>query len=317
MLNAESIDLEEYLQNRHIQYTPPGSKNVGRNSIGISCPFCGDHTYSGDNHLGIKVDTKQWNCWICGAGRNKHFLSLVVKLENCSYKQAEAILEPFAHSDMSLFSTATDRPLSVSQGHFKLPSECKDELMEPHRKYLESRNFDPDYIFHKYKLKCVGPISKRWKLSIVAPVIFNYRMVSFISADITRKRAMKYKNCPLEESVIPINNTIYNMDNAGNSAIIVEGITDVWNIGDGAVALYSKHASRQQLKILSGFDRVFVMLDPDAFESTVLNRLSPAEQLAQDLSAFTETEIIELDGIDPAELDSGDVRSLRREIFGS
>ena len=313
MLTVESIDIEEYLQSRDIPYSPAGSKNVSRNSIGISCPFCGDNS----SHLGIKLDTKQWNCWICGAGRKKHFLSLVVKLENCSYRQAEELLKPFAHSDMSLFSRAADVPINVPYERFNLPTECKNNLMDAHRKYLESRGFDPDYIFDKYKLKCVGPVSRRWKLSLIAPVYFRHRIVSFLAADITRKRKNKYDNCSLEESVIPINQTLYNIDNASNSVIVVEGITDVWNIGDGAVALYTKHASRQQLKILSAFDRVFIMLDPDAFTNDGLNKLSSADQLAQDLSAFTETVIIEMDHGDPAELSGADVSSLRREIFGS
>jgi len=316
MLIAESVDIEEYLQNRDIPYSPPGSKNVGRNSVGISCPFCGDHEHSGDNHLGIKIDTKQWNCWICGAGRNKHILSLIVKLENCSYRQAEALLKPFAHSDMSLLLDRSEMPINVPYEQFKLPPECQNELLEQHRKYLESRSLDPRYIFSKYKLLSVGPISRRWKLSLIAPVYFNHRIVSFLSADITRKRMSKYMNCPLDESVIPINNTVYNLDNASNAVVVVEGITDVWNIGDGAVALYTKRASSQQLKILSTFDRVFIMLDSDALHSTSLNTLSPAYQLAQDLSAFTETEIIELTDGDPADLLENDVRSLRRELFG-
>ena len=313
MLVTESVDIEEYLQSRDIPYSPPGSKNVSRNSIGIGCPFCGDTS----NHLGIKIDTKQWNCWICGAGRNKHLLSLIVKLENCSYKQAEKTLKPFAHSDMSLLVDRSVMPINIPYGQFKLPAECVNELLESHREYLESRNLDPDYIFNKYKLKCVGPISRRWKLSLIAPVHLNHRIISFLSADITRNRMSKYMNCPLEESVIPINDTVYNLDNATNTVVIVEGITDVWNIGDGAVALYTKRASSQQLKILSTFDRAFIMLDADALHNQTMNKLSPAYQLAQDLSAFTETVVIELDEGDPADLTTDDVRSLRKELFGS
>ncbi len=121
----------------------------------------------------------------------------------------------------------------------------------------------------------------------------------------------------IEEVLIPVNHTIYNVDTTQHTILVVEGLTDVWNIGDGAVGLYTKHATRQQLKILSEFDRVFIMLDPDALETTVLNTLSPAEQLATDLAGFTETEIIELDHGDPGDMEPDDVKHLRREIFGS
>jgi hypothetical protein len=315
MITQELVDIEEYLQARNIVYSPPGSKNVGRNSIGISCPFCGDHAYSGDNHLGIHIDSKKWNCWVCG--KKGSLLHLITKLERCSYRQAKEILEPYTHSDMSLLQTAHTELIRDSQKYFKLPAECTDELLISHRKYLASRGFDPDFVYNKYNLKCVGPISKRWRLSLIVPVYYHHRLVSFISADITRKREIKYKNCSLEESPLPVNQVIYNADRATNSILIMEGITDVWNIGDSAGALFTKRASRQQLKILSGFNKVFIMLDADALHSTTINTLSPADQLAQDLAAFTNTEIIELDHGDPADLKPDDVKHLRRELFGS
>lgn len=305
MIIQEAIDIEEYLQARNIPYDPPGSKNVGRNHVGISCPFCGDHAYSGDNHLGIKIDTKQWNCWVCAAKGS--LLQLIAKLEGCSYRQAEEILKPFTHSDMSLLRNVSDMPLRASQGYFKLPPEAKDELLEPHRRYLESRGFDPDFLQQKYNLKCVGPVGK-WKLRIIVPIYFHHRLVSFTSADITRKSRSKYRHCPNDESLLPINQTLYNLDNVKHTIIVVEGITDVWRIGDGAVALYRKHASIQQLRILSNFSRVIIMLDSDANKE--------AEQLASNLAGFTETEITELDHGDPADLSEQDVKQLRREIFG-
>lgn len=308
MIYPELIDIEEYLQNRGIPYDPPGSKNVGRNSVGIACPFCGDHQHSGNNHLGIKLDTKQWNCWICGAGRNKGFLSLVAKLENCSYRQAEEVLRPFMHSDMSLVQTANRDDFRALQGQFKLPDEAVKELLPLHRNYLEKRNFDPEFIFQHYNLYSVGNISKRWKFRLIVPIYFHFRMVAFVGADVTRQHSLKYKNCSPEESLIPINSTVYNFDRAKHTVIVVEGITDVWRIGNGAVALYTKHATRQQLKILSEFERVFIMLDSDA--------ITAAEELANNLAGFTETEIIELDEGDPADMKDDDVKSLRREIFG-
>lgn len=309
MIQTEAIDVEEYLQSKHIDYDPPGSKNVGRNSVGIQCPFCGDHNYSGANHLGIKLDTKQWNCWICGQGRNRSFLYLVKRLENCSYRQAEEILKPFLHRDMSLLPTGADLPLIQNERQFSLPAEAENRLLSMHKLYLQSRNFDAEYIFNKYQLKCVGPISKKWKFRLIAPIIFNRRTVSFLGADVTRKHNMKYKNCPINESIIPINQTLYNYDNSNKHTVIVcEGVTDVWRIDDGTVAIYRKFVTSQQMKILSTFNRVFIMLDSDALEA--------AEQLANNLAGFVETEIIELDDGDPADLSESDIKHLRHEVFG-
>ena len=310
MIIAESIDIEEYLQSKHIEYSPPGSKNVSQNSVGIHCPFCNDTS----NHLGIKLDTKQWNCWICGKKGN--IFSLIRELEECSYRDVEEHLKPFAHSDMSLLFKFTDGDLRTSQERFELPKEACNDLLKNHRKYLKSRGFNPDHIFNKYKLKCVGPISRRWKNTLIVPIHVHRRVVSFVASDITGGRLSKYKNCPMDESLIPINNTLYNMDNANDTVVVTEGVTDVWNVGDGSVALFRKYATRQQLRILSTFNRVFIMLDPDALEAETVNMLSPADKLAQDLSAFTETEIIELTDCDPGDMKKDDIKHLRREIFG-
>ena len=300
------VDIEEYLQNKNIPYDPPGRKNVGKNSIGISCPFCGDHAYSGDNHLGIKLDTKQWNCWICSAKGG--LFKLIKKLEGCSsYRQVEEILKPYAHSDMSLLPIASDTPLRASQSYLKLPDETTDTPIKTHTDYLKSRGFDPTYLHHKYKLKYVGPIGD-WKLRIIIPIYFHHKLVSFTSADITRKSDTKYRHCPNEESLIPINQTLYNIDNANHTVVVVEGVLDTWRIGDGAVALYHKQASRQQLKILSTFNKVYIMLDSDATRE--------AELIAADLAAFTETEIIELNDGDPADMSEEEVKELRTTIFG-
>jgi len=155
MIIQELVDIEEYLQARNVVYSTPGSKNVGRASVGISCPFCGDHAYSGDNHLGIHIDSKRWNCWVCG--KKGSLLYLITALERCSYRQAEEILKPYTHSDMSLLQTANTEPISDSQRRFELPFECTNELLSTHRKYLKSRGFDPDFIYKKYRMKCVGP----------------------------------------------------------------------------------------------------------------------------------------------------------------
>jgi len=317
MINVETIDVEEYLQDRGIPYGQSNTKNVGRAGVGINCPFCGDHSHSGGNHLGIKLDTKQWFCWICGSGRGKHFISLVVKLENCSYRQAKEILTKYTHSDIGQLQTFNDDDLRAFKGRFSLPFEAKTELLSAHRKYLESRNFDPDFIFNKYNLRCVGPPSKYWNLMLIVPIFYHRTMVSYLGADITRQRDNKYKNALIEESRIPVNETIYNFDNATHTAIVVEGVTDVWRIGDGVVGLYTKHATTQQLKILSGFGRVFIMLDSDANDPIALNQQSPSDKLANELSPFTETEIIELDEGDPADLKEDDVKHLRRELFGN
>jgi len=48
--------------------------------------------------------------------------------------------------------------------------------------------------------------------------------------------------------------------------IIVEGITDVWRLGDGAVATFTKNFTREQILLLKkkNIKEAFVFYDSDA-----------------------------------------------------
>jgi DNA primase len=298
---SELVDIEEYLDSIGIEYTHPGSKNTGRESISISCPFCGDHEYSGNNHLGIKMDTKVWNCWICSARGS--LIKLAMRLEGCDYNDAIEHLRPFMNIDPS---TLQDNDSEVRQPTRKVELPGVATLLDSHHNYLEGRNFDPEYIFRKYKLNCVGPIG-RWRHSLIIPYFNNGRIITFSGADITGTSDTKYRYLSNEQSVNPIGKTLYNIDNAIDTALVVEGVTDVWRVGDGAVALGRKKYTTWQIKRLSKFKRVFIMLDSDAHEM--------AEELAHDLGMFTEVVLYELDEGDPCDLSPYDIALLRKEIF--
>ena len=297
----ELIDIEEYLDSIGVDYTHPGSKNTGRESISIECPFCGDHAYSGGNHLGIKTDSKVWNCWICP--EKGGLIKLVMKLERCDYNDAVEHLEPFMHLDPSL--VLDDQP-DVRQPTREVKLPGVNTLLDSHLNYLRGRNFNPNYIFRKYKLRCNGPIGK-YKHSLTVPYFKNGRIVTYSIADITNKSKTKYKYLSNEHSIYPMGEILYNIDNALDTVIIVEGITDVWRLGDGAVGLGRKKYTSAQVKRLIKFKRTFVMLDSDASDM--------GEQLANDLGMFTETTLISLNSGDPCDLSTNEVKLLRKDIF--
>jgi len=304
LIHPETIDIEEYLDAKGVAYSPPGSKNVGKNSIGISCPFCGDHAYSGDNHLGIRLDSKIFSCWICG--RTGNIFKLVMKLEECTFKQAVRTLAKYVYYDVSFAEKDTDVVISNSNSTISLPSYAKKELFSVHRKYLLDRGFDPDYIFNKYDLYCTGMLGK-WKFRLIIPVYHKKKLVTFSSRDITDKSPNKYVHFANDLSIIPIKQTVYGIERALDIAVVVEGATDVWNIGDGTVCIWNKKASAQQIKQLINFKKVFIMLDSDAKDQV--------EELAYDVGAFTDTEIIDLSEGDPGDLTKEEVRYLRKQIF--
>jgi DNA primase len=103
---------------------------------------------------------------------------------------------------------------------------------------------------------------------------------------------------------------LYNIDTVKDTAIIVEGVTDVWRIGQGCVATMGLEYTTEQIKLLvdRGVKQAFVMFDSESFA------IRKARKLANSLSIFMESETIELSDGDPGELTINQVQEIRGEI---
>ena len=109
----------------------------------------------------------------------------------------------------------------------------------------------------------------------------------------------KYYSCP----GMKVSQLLYNLDNARDKpfVVIVEGITDVWRVGDHAVGLLGKTMSRYQRKFLSSHwasKPIVVLLDADAQEQV--------RGIVNDLARMGNNPIIPVtlpNGHDPADLD--------------
>ena len=136
-------------------------------------------------------------------------------------------------------------------------------------------------------------------------------MVSFTTRDVTGKRYTPYIGCKEEKSVVNIKHTLYNIDSVGDTAVVVEGPTDVWNMGDGFVATFGTVYTPEQVCCLIGIKRLFILYDGEE------EAIKMAYKLAYDASTFIpDVEVLELDEGDPGKLGGSDVRVLRRELFG-
>ena len=110
---------------------------------------------------------------------------------------------------------------------------------------------------------------------------------------------------------MPINHILYNFDTVKDCVVIVEGVTDVWRMGDGFVCSFRKAMTPEQIQFLmkKRIKRAFVMYDADAKDQSYA--------LANQLSGLIEiVEVLELDGGDPADMALEDVMNLRAEVFG-
>jgi DNA primase len=111
--------------------------------------------------------------------------------------------------------------------------------------------------------------------------------------------------------VIHHKHILYNLDTVKSSMIIVEGIFDVWRIGDGAVASFGITYTLEQIILITLIkpSRVFIMFDsePQAQRN--------AEKLGSALSSLgMKTEVITPSHGDPCDLTDSEVLSLRKEF---
>lgn len=303
-MNLYLLDICSYLDSKGIQYSHSG-KNVSEGNVGIQCPFCDDPS----DHLGIHLENKTINCWRCGTRGTA--VKLIMKLERIGFEQA---LERIAsltsrRKDISQKWTRSESEERTGLTSLTLPKECQNVLLDQHRSFLEKRRFDPDKIFSKYDLKCVEQ-SVNWKFRLIIPIKRHGRAVAWTGRDVTGQAQVPYLNAPKEQCVLPVKHTLYNLDSVRDTAIVVEGPLDVWRIGDGAVCTYGTKYTRQQILLLSKLRRVFVLFDSDA--------KNLAKNFGADLSLFVpQTEILNLDQGDPADMAPSDVQELRKMVFGS
>lgn len=296
------FDIIKYLDDNEIDYWL-GGKNVQRGWVNIACPFC----YDNSNHLGINLETKLFHCWVCGekGGPEK----LVMALQETYFNEAQNIVEIYSNGE-GLYKGIDPEEKTSSRGDLRaLWAKFREDLPQIYIDYLKERDFDPDRIIPAFNLRAQGPVGK-WKFRIIAPVLVNGEVVSFVARSITDSDP-KYLHCPNNLSVIPIKKTLYNLDTVKKNILIVEGVTDVWRFGDGCVATYGMEVSWEQIMLLKkkNLKRFYIMFDGES------EAIRNAEKLAGRLLDFIPYgEVLRLGEGDPAEIDQTDADELRMEL---
>lgn len=304
-MNLETFDPIAYFEDRNIPYSTEG-KNVTEGWANIECPFpfCNDPS----NHLGINLESKLFSCWACGekGGMDR----LIQELEGCTWSESQVILGQFQENPYKDIPLDVKYPETGSKTAYLKDilfdqSLFSDPWPKMHLNYLKGRDFDPEILIPKYRLKACYNVGK-YKFRIIAPVIMDNKIVSFVGMDVTRQAKIPYKNASDSESVIPIKSCLYNLDNANETVILVEGITDVWRIGDGAVATLGKKVTMEQINLLirKGIKRVYLLPDSDAIDEW--------EQLGFTIAPlFDHVTLLNLDAGDPADLTGKTLRKIQ------
>lgn len=288
------FDAAQFCEDYNIEYWTEGSKNVSKGWINIQCPFCGDVS----NHLGIELETGKCNCWKCGGKKLSDIVWHFTKDRN-----KQDIIDKYSW----LFAQPTIK--SIIKKKLNVPGTRP--LTIKYKEYLERRGFDPDYIEQKYDLRYGEPYSK-YEYRLIIPIYFQHEIVSFQTRRVFDDNSIRYKNCSNDTSIIENKKVCYNIDNCKmNKAIALEGVTDVWRIGDNSFATFGTSFTEEQLILIhKKFDRIYWLYDPGQ------ESLKKAKQAAYKLSATgLDIEIIQVEGInDPGSMSESDVIHLIKEL---
>lgn len=289
------IDTITYLDSRSVDYSITG-KNIAPGWVGMQCinPNCGDRS----THFGIHIATGNFSCFRCGIKGNA--IKLITMLEHCSYGEAKEIASGFEKPG----TYQRERSLASL---LELPKSARKPLPKIHQEYLANRNFDPFLLTEKYDLYGCD-VGKDYQFRLIIPVYQKKRIVTFTARAVVDNAALRYKNCPIEKSVMSIKDCLYNIDSVKDTAIVVEGVFDAWRVGDSACATFGTKVTTAQINLLSHCKNVFVMFDAAA--------INEAEHLANNLSGIVDhVEVIKITAKDPAEMTEKEIKYLRRNIL--
>lgn len=244
-----------------------GHRHFRSGWINVECPFC---TGNPGYHLGFEEygSGTGFVCFRCGG---KGGIRTIAALCRVSYNEAKSIIEEYG-----------GRPYQVQIKRWKdwKFGESVDPPVDLHRvsvrglKYLNERGFDAEQLARLWDIKMTGPVG-RYKFRIYIPIKFQGYTVSFTCRSYVNSD-IRYLSCPSSQEKIPHKQILYGIDEVPNRnrIVVVEGCTDVWRLGPGAVATFGTKFTQSQLKLLSAFKRIVLVMDSDAAGASAWRKLA-------------------------------------------
>lgn len=298
-----NIDAQKFLHNFNIPYTTSGTKHCRSGWIQIGCPFCAGGI---GTHLGIKLPGIYASCWRC---KGKSVPQVIQALLMCSWTQAYTIIQQYSINAGARQQNIAAKKVKLLNKDVKLPSGTIN-LLDKHDNYLIERKFNPEYLEKIFGLQGTGPIGE-YKHRIIAPILWQERLISYQGRDVTGKSELKYKACAEINEAYPHKHSLYGIDLAKReSVLVVEGITDVWRLGPGAIATFGTSFTSSQVKMIhEGFKRAFILFDTEPTAQKI------AHELGYMLAALgMKVEILTLDEGDPGDMKQCDANALMKEL---
>lgn len=288
------MTLAEFIARYRIDHRGGGThRHVRHGWIGVNpCPKCSSRSF----HAGLTEDCSRAACWRCGGLSPWDLLGQAAGIP--WWDARESITPPGGPLASPLTPSKPRGPVLYPPG--------LQALRRPHRAFLENRRFDPDAIADLWGVRATGPAGRlAWRLWI--PIHLDGEVVSWTTRAVG-DRQPRYVSASPEEESEDHKTLLYGEDLAGHAVVVVEGPTDVWRIGPGAVAVLGLQTSPQQIDRLGRFPFRAICFDREPAARRRAERLA---DLLQQLPGVTDT--IELEtGSDPGDCDQDEIDEIRR-----
>ncbi|RLI66853.1 MAG: hypothetical protein DRO67_00320 [Candidatus Asgardarchaeum californiense] len=205
------------------------------------------------NHGAFSPEGNAYSCFICG----KHSVRSIIA-HFTSWKEAGDLIKEYSNELIYYGTIEKERATNV-----QWPPDCATQMPSIHAKYLHKRGYDPKLLRELYGVECCYQTGFM-KYRIVIPVYQNGVIVTYVGRDVTNKAPLKYKNLPERNSVLPVKETIFNIDNVHEKAIICEGPFDAMRFGAHGVCTWGLQFTSRQTNILAKrLKHAFIMFDSD------------------------------------------------------
>lgn len=199
-------------------------------------------------------------------------------------------------------------------GTLQLPGPL-GPLQAPHRAYLAGRGWDPDELARLWGLQALGidgraPNGLRLPWRIFIPLYHDGKVVSWTTRTIGDRNAKRWFSAGEEEEAIPHKKILFGEDYCRAAVVAVEGPTDVFSVGPGAVCTFGTAYTEAQIRALARYPVRAICFDKEK------QAQAQAEAVCAALSVFPGTTYnIVLDSKDPGCATDAEIRHIRQQFL--
>lgn len=237
--------IEELLADAGLDYKSHGEhEHVCAGWLGLDCPLCTPD--SQHYRLGVALDSGSCSCWVCGPQSFPYMLSLLTRQSTESWK-------------VRLSGVWTHDFAKVEAAGSLVKPHGVGPMQGPHRRYLEGRRFDPDELEDVWAVQGIGMAPRLcWRLYV--PVYVEEREVSWTTRALC-DWTTRYVSARPSEEAMRHKDVLGGEDLTEGVVCAVEGPSDAWRVGPGAVWTFGAKVTNAQVWRLSRYARRLVCLD--------------------------------------------------------